>query len=141
MTVPGIGPIISSAVVAAIDDGTGFKQGRDFGAWLGLVPRQSTRQGLQAGVTKRTLFVQAAMSSSPADRARQVGRPSSYKPEYAKMAKHVAKLGATDKDLGQKIQHDASALRLHAIDAAQRLLVGVSGVNARGCLTKASCYR
>jgi transposase len=42
MTVPGIGPIISSAVVAAIGDGAGFKQGRDFGAWLGLVPRQES---------------------------------------------------------------------------------------------------
>ena len=41
MTVPGIGPIISSAVVAAIGNGAGFTQGRDFGAWLGLVPRQS----------------------------------------------------------------------------------------------------
>jgi transposase len=42
MTVPGIGPIISSAVVAAIGDGAGFRQGRDFGAWLGLVPRQES---------------------------------------------------------------------------------------------------
>jgi transposase len=42
MTVPGIGPIISSAVVAAISNGTGFKQGRDFGAWLGLVPKQES---------------------------------------------------------------------------------------------------
>jgi transposase len=32
MTVPGVGPIISSAVVAAIGNGAGFKQGRDFGA-------------------------------------------------------------------------------------------------------------
>src|SRR5499433_3004280 len=36
MTVPGVGPIISSAVVAAIGNGAGFTQGRDFGAWLGL---------------------------------------------------------------------------------------------------------
>jgi transposase len=42
MTVPGIGPIISSAVVAAIGNGSGFTQGRDFGAWLGLVPRQES---------------------------------------------------------------------------------------------------
>jgi transposase len=34
MTVPGFGPIISSAVVAAIGNGTGFRQGRDLGAWL-----------------------------------------------------------------------------------------------------------
>src|SRR6266571_4934749 len=42
MTVPGVGPIISSAVVAAIGNGAGFKQGRDFGAWLGLVPKQES---------------------------------------------------------------------------------------------------
>ena len=42
MTLPGVGPIISSAVVAAIGNGSGFKQGRDFGAWLGLVPKQES---------------------------------------------------------------------------------------------------
>jgi transposase len=40
MTVPGIGPIISSAMVAAIGNGAAFSRGRDFGAWLGLVPKQ-----------------------------------------------------------------------------------------------------
>ena len=40
MTVPGIGPIISSAMVAAIGTGDAFSKGRDFGAWLGLVPKQ-----------------------------------------------------------------------------------------------------
>ena len=40
MTVPGVGPIISSATVAAIGNGAAFSKGGDFGAWLGLVPRQ-----------------------------------------------------------------------------------------------------
>jgi transposase len=40
MSVPGIGPIISSAMVAAMGTGDGFSKGRDFGAWLGLVPKQ-----------------------------------------------------------------------------------------------------
>ena len=40
MSVPGIGPIISSAMVAAIGTGDGFSKGRDFAAWLGLVPKQ-----------------------------------------------------------------------------------------------------
>ena len=40
MSIPGVGPIISSAVVAAIGNGAGFKQGRDFAAWLGLIPKQ-----------------------------------------------------------------------------------------------------
>src|SRR5207248_4091388 len=40
MTVPGIGPLTSSAMVAAIGTGDVFSKGRDFGAWLGLVPKQ-----------------------------------------------------------------------------------------------------
>ena len=38
MSVPGIGPIISSAMVAAIGAGDAFTKGRDFAAWLELVP-------------------------------------------------------------------------------------------------------
>jgi transposase len=68
MTVPGIGPIISSAVVAAIGNGAGFRQGRDFGAWLGLVPKQESTgdRTILGKISKRgnkylrTLFVQAA---------------------------------------------------------------------------------
>jgi transposase len=40
MTVPGIGPLIASAMVAAIANGAAFAKGRDFAAWLGLVPKQ-----------------------------------------------------------------------------------------------------
>jgi transposase len=68
MTVPGIGPIISSAMVAAIGTGEVFSKGRDFGAWLGLVPKQiSTGDRTILGkISKRgnrylrVLFVQAA---------------------------------------------------------------------------------
>ena len=68
MSVPGIGPIISSAMVAAIGTGDGFAKGRDFAAWLGLVPRQiSTGDRTVLGkISKRgnrylrVLFVQAA---------------------------------------------------------------------------------
>ena len=68
MSVPGIGPIISSAIVAAIGNGDGFGKGRDFAAWLGLVPRQiSTGDRTILGkISKRgnrylrVLFVQAA---------------------------------------------------------------------------------
>ncbi len=68
MTVPGIGPIISTAMVAAIGTGEAFERGRDFGAWLGLVPRQYSTGGkpILGRISKRgsrylrTLFVQAA---------------------------------------------------------------------------------
>jgi transposase len=68
MTVPGIGPIISSATVAAIGTGDAFSKGRDFGAWLGLVPKQLSTgdRTILGSISKRgnrylrSLFVQAA---------------------------------------------------------------------------------
>jgi transposase len=68
MTVPGIGPIISSAMVAAIGTGDVFSKGRDFGAWLGLVPKQISTgdRTILGSISRRgnrylrVLFVQAA---------------------------------------------------------------------------------
>jgi transposase len=68
ISVPGIGPIISSAMVAAVGAGDVFSKGRDFAAWLGLVPKQiSTGDRTILGkISKRgnrylrVLFVQAA---------------------------------------------------------------------------------
>ena len=68
MSVPGVGPLISTAVVAAIGSGEAFDRGRDFGAWLGLVPRQYSTGGrsILGRISKRgsrylrTLFIQAA---------------------------------------------------------------------------------
>ncbi len=68
MSIPGIGPIISTATVAAIGTGEAFERGRDFGAWLGLVPRQYSTGGrpILGRISKRgskylrTLLIQAA---------------------------------------------------------------------------------
>src|SRR5215468_6586379 len=68
MTVPGLGPIISSAMVAAVGTGDAFSKGRDFGAWLGLVPKQISTgdRTILGSISKRgnrylrALFVQAA---------------------------------------------------------------------------------
>jgi len=68
MSVPGVGPIISSAMVAAIGTGDVFSKGRDFAAWLGLVPKQTSTGGrtILGKISKRgnrylrVLFVQAA---------------------------------------------------------------------------------
>src|SRR5580704_9853493 len=68
MSVPGIGPIISSAMVAAIGRGDVFSKGRDFGAWLGLVPKQTSTgdRTILGKISRRgnrylrVLFVQAA---------------------------------------------------------------------------------
>src|SRR5438270_12492435 len=68
MSVRGIGPLISTGMVAAINTGEGFERGRDFGAWLGLVPRQHSTGGrsILGRISKRgskylrTLLIQAA---------------------------------------------------------------------------------
>jgi len=68
MTIPGIGPTISSAMVAAVGDASGFANGRDLSAWLGLVPRQMSTgdRTILGRISKRgnryvrTLLVQAA---------------------------------------------------------------------------------
>jgi transposase len=68
MSVPGIGPIIASATVAAIGTGDIFGKGRDFAAWLGLVPKQISTgdRTILGSISRRgnrylrVLFVQAA---------------------------------------------------------------------------------
>ncbi len=68
MSVPGIGPIISSAMVAAVGTGEGFAKGRGFAAWLGIVPKQLSTgdRTILGSISKRgnkylrKLFVQAA---------------------------------------------------------------------------------
>ena len=44
-TIPGIGPLTATAMVAAVGDGSAFHKGRELAAWLGLVPRQHTTGG------------------------------------------------------------------------------------------------
>lgn len=54
-TVPGIGPINATALVAAVGHASAFAKGRDMAAWLGLVPRQATTGGRPRllGISKR----------------------------------------------------------------------------------------
>ena len=53
--IPGIGPIVATAIVAAIGNGAAFRKGRDFAAWLGVVPRQYSTGGKARlfGISKR----------------------------------------------------------------------------------------
>lgn len=72
-TIPGIGVLNATALVAAIGDGHTFSRGRDLSAWLGLVPRQATTGGKPRllGITKRgskylrKLIIQGARAALP----------------------------------------------------------------------------
>ena len=47
MGIPGIGPLTATAVAASIGNGSEFRKGRSFAAWLGLVPKQESTGGRQ----------------------------------------------------------------------------------------------
>jgi transposase len=55
VAVPGIGPVIATALVATVPDARAFRSGRHLAAWLGLVPRQHSTGGKprQLGLSKR----------------------------------------------------------------------------------------
>ena len=70
MTIPGLGELTATALVAAVSDAPQFKNGRQFAAWLGLVPRQHSTGGKSRllGISKhgdsylRKLLVHGARS-------------------------------------------------------------------------------
>lgn len=72
-TIPGLGILNATALVAAVGDASAFRKGRDLGAWLGLVPRQHTTGGKPKllGITKRgnryvrTLLIHGARAAMP----------------------------------------------------------------------------
>jgi transposase len=53
--IPGIGPLVATAIVAAIGNGAAFRKGREFAAWMGLVPKQYSTGGKAKlyGISKR----------------------------------------------------------------------------------------
>jgi len=72
-SIPGIGPLNATALVAAVGDARTFARGRDLAAWLGLVPRQATTGGKPRllGITKRgskylrKMLIQGARAALP----------------------------------------------------------------------------
>lgn len=69
-SIPGVGPVTATALVAAVGNGSAFRKGRDLSAWVGLVPGEYSTGGKQKllGISKRgnrylrRLFVQCARS-------------------------------------------------------------------------------
>src|SRR6266700_6060507 len=43
--IPGVGPALATALVASVGDARAFRSGRDFSAWIGLVPKQNSSGG------------------------------------------------------------------------------------------------
>jgi len=130
----GVGSITSSALAATVPDARVFKSGRQFGAWLGLTPRQyssggKTRLGrisLRGNVYLRTLLIQGARSTlqsalnaepSRASRLQRwiielYGRKGYYKTLIAIANKHARILWAM---LAKDERYDAAAWQRHSL--------------------------
>lgn len=104
-TIPGVGALIASALIAAIGKGQAFEHGRDLAAWLGLVPRQATTGGkpMLLGISKRgnkylrKLLIHGARAALPhiAERDTDLGRWA--KGLLARVHKNVAIVALANK--------------------------------------------
>jgi transposase len=102
-TIPGIGPLTATALVAAVSDASHFKNGRQFAAWIGLVPRQHSTGGKPRllGISKRgdvylrTLLIHGARATlrwvglKGCDRA--IPNPNRLIESFAYKIKHLLK--------------------------------------------------
>jgi len=72
MEIPGVGPLIATAAVATMGEASAFKSGREFAAYVGLVPKQTGSGGKVClpGISKRgdtylwTLFIHGARTAA-----------------------------------------------------------------------------
>jgi transposase len=97
-TIPGIGPITASAIVATVTDATLFKSGRQLAAWIGLVPRQNSSGGKDRlgriskqgdPYLRRLLVVGAHTCSDSAEKAKRrlpVGLPSCWRKSHTTLS-------------------------------------------------------
>jgi len=131
----GVGPLTSSALAATVPDAKVFRSGRQFGAWLGLTPRQHSSGGrtrlgrisLRGNVYLRTLLIQgarstlqAAINAEPARASRLqrwiielYGRKGYYKTLLAIANKHARILWLM---LAKDERYDAEAWQRHPMN-------------------------
>jgi transposase len=87
MSISGVGPLISTGVVAAIGAGDAFERGRDFGAWLGLVPRQFNPQSSLAKLRRRLIARKGPFGLKTADCGNRALAGFGGKPDDGRPAK------------------------------------------------------
>ena len=104
--IPGIGPIIATAILCAVGDGKQFKRGRDMAAWLGLTPGQHSSGGKDRllGMSKRgdthlrMLLIQGAKSSLNAAERKTDPRSLWLKTLCGRRHKNVAVVALANKN-------------------------------------------
>lgn len=80
-SIPGVGALNATALVAAVGRAEAFDQARDLGAWLGLLPRQHTTGGKPRllGISKRgNTYLRTLLTTAPEPRCRVWQRPKRH---------------------------------------------------------------
>jgi transposase len=103
--VPGLGPVTATAVIAAIGNGAAFRKGREFAAWMGVVPREHSTGGKQKllGISKRgnrylrKLFVQCARAVLQQKAKQSPGLRAWLEKLTARTHRHVAGVAVANK--------------------------------------------
>ena len=133
-TIPGIGPIVASALVAAVGDGRAFRCGRDMAAWLGLVPRQYSSGGHHhsGGISKagdryvRTMLIHGARAVCRSanlnptkqdalhDRARRVAKKADQQKAVVAVANQMARIAwaVLSKEVGYDAHHNTGVTKV-----------------------------
>jgi len=107
MSIPGVGPMSATALVAAVTDAKAFGNGREMAAWLGLVPRQHSTGGKPKllGISKRgdsylrKLLIQGAQSALRGAE-KKTGRQNKWVCELSKRrGRNVAAVALANKNM------------------------------------------
>ena len=116
--IPGVGPLIASALVASIPDPHAFRSGRDLSAWIGLVPQAELdrRQGatwahLQGGQPLSCDRCSWSVRFSVIRRAKQAGYTTPRLGSPSLLARRSTKIAAIA--LANKIARTAWAMMAH----------------------------
>lgn len=133
MTIPGIGPLIATAIAVLAPPPETFRKARDFAAWLGLVPRQHSTGGKQrlGATTKmgerslRRLLIIGANSVIIKRHVHAAAKPGTWARRHADaQATNAGAGGSREQDGAHRLGLDGPGRRLSVSDR--------SGVNRQG---------
>ena len=96
MEVPGVGPVLASALVVAVPDPKAFKSGRNLAAWIGLVPRQNSSGGKErlGGTKQGDRYLRQMLVGGALAVIRYAQRHGTRRPLVQPLARRTTKVAA-----------------------------------------------
>jgi transposase len=86
--IPGVGPALATALVASVADPKAFRSGRDFSAWIGLVPKQHSSGARTSSAVSANRAIAICAACSPLVRSPSFAMPRSMAPNIGPGLRH-----------------------------------------------------